>query len=268
MKKWRKYNGALVPLTPPHVEVDVHAIKEKVKRENVFFARWTSDFDCDTETQFWYVINDNSMEIGDYSRNTRSKIRRGLKNCEVRLVNIDEIIQFGFDSYSAAFTKYNTHLRPKSEVTFKKELTELVGDWEFWGIYNNSIMIGYCQNKVIGDYCDYSTIKFHPDYLNLYPSYALFYSMNQFYLNERKFKYINDGVRSISHDTNIQSFLIDKFKFRKAFCKLNISYHPLIRYLVLVLYPFYSVIRLLRFGPFLKLDILLFQEKIRRSYER
>ena len=101
MKKWRKYNGALVPLTPPHVEVDVRGIKEKVKSENVFFARWTTDFDCDIETQFWYVIHDNSMKIENYSRNTRSKIRRGLKNCEVRLVNIDEIIQFGFDSYGA-----------------------------------------------------------------------------------------------------------------------------------------------------------------------
>ena len=127
-------------------------------------------------------------------------------------------------------------------------------------------MIGYSQNRISEDYCDYSTIKFHPNYLNLYPSYALFFTMNQYYLNERKFKYVNDGARSISHDTNIQSFLIDKFKFRKAFCKLNISYHPMIRYIVLVLYPFYSIIRLLRFGPFVKLYILLFQEKIRRSY--
>ena len=147
MKKWRKYNGALVPLTPPHVEVDTHGIEEKVKRENVFFARWTSNFDCNIETQFWYVIHDNSMEIEDYSRNTRSKIRRGLKNCEIRLVKIDEIKQFGFERYNAAFTKYNTHLRSKSEVTFKKELSELVGDWDFWGIFYNNKMIGYSQRR-------------------------------------------------------------------------------------------------------------------------
>ena len=32
----------------------------------------------------------------------------------------------------------------------------------------------------------------------------------------RKLKYVNEGTRSILHETNVQSFLIDKFKFRKA----------------------------------------------------
>ena len=56
-------------------------------------------------------------------------------------------------------------------------------------------MIGYSQNKIINNYCDYSTIKFHPNYLKFYLSYVkLFYTMNQYYLNEREFKYVNDGL--------------------------------------------------------------------------
>ena len=35
---------------------------------------------------------------------------------------------------------------------------------------------------------DYSTIKFDPDYLSYYPSYALFFTMNQYYLNEKNYK--------------------------------------------------------------------------------
>ena len=31
--------------------------------------------------------------------------------------------------------------------------------------------------------------------------------MNRYYLNEQKFKYVNDGAKSMSHDTNIQTFL-------------------------------------------------------------
>ena len=162
---------------------------------------------------------------------------------------------------------HNTHLTTKTEDEFENEISELEGEWEFWGIFHENKMIGYCQNKVIDDYCDYSTIKFHPDYLKLYPSYALFYTMNKYYLNEKKFKYVNDGARSISHETNIQEFLMQKFQFRKAYCKLHVQYSSKIKFILNILYPFQSLICFLRFGVFKKINVLLFQEKIRRSYE-
>ena len=90
--------------------------------------------------------------------------------------------------------------------------------------------------------------------------------MNEYYLKEMNFDYINDGARSISHETNIQEFLIKKFKFRKAYCKLNVIYNLRIGFLVKLLYSFRLVLKLLNFEPFTKLNILLDQEKIRRSY--
>ena len=106
-----------------------------------------------------------------------------------------------------------------------------------------------------------------PNYLKLYPSYALFYTMNQYYLDEKRFDYVNDGARSISHETNIQEFLIKKFKFRKAYCNLNIIYSPKIKFILSIIYPFKSIISLLKFGPFVKINILINQEEIRRSYD-
>ena len=268
MKNWRKYNGSIIPLTPPHIEVDTIGIEKKIKEENVFFARWTSDFDCKEEKEFWYVICDYKLDISDYSKNTRSKIRRGLKNCHVRLVSKSEIIANGFDAYNAAFLNYRSHFHPKTEREFKDEIINLSNEWEFWAIYIERKMIGFSQNRVIGDYCDYSTIKFHPDYLRFYSSYALFYTMNQYYLNEKNFQYVNDGSRSISHDTNIQEFLIQKFKFRKAYCTLNIIDSYKIKLLIYVFFSFRLILSMLNFGFFIKLNILLNQEKIRRSYER
>ena len=268
MKDWRKYNGALIPSLPPHVEVEMTGIMKNIHSEEAYFARWTTDFDCKKETEFWYVICDETLEIEDYSKNTRSKIRRGLKNCEVKLINKEIVLKEGFESYNAAFLRYNTYLSAKSEKDFHQEINVLGLDWEFWGIYNNGNMIGYCQNKISDSTCDYSTIKFHPDYLNLYPSYGLFYSMNYYYLNKKGIKYVNDGARSISHETNIQSFLIQKFKFRKAYCKLTIIYSPKIKFALTIIYPFKSLICLLKFGPFIKINILINQEKIIRSYEK
>lgn len=268
MKTWRKYNGALIPSTPPHFKVDDSSLDKRILEENVFFARWTTDFDCKKETEFWYVICDKFIPIEDLSRNTRSKIRRGLKQCEVKMTTKDILLENGYDCYSSAFSKYNTHLSPKTITQFQEEINSFDDSWDFWGIYHEDILIGYSKNKIIDDYCDYSTIKFHPDYLNIYPSYALFYTMNQYYLNEKNFRYVNDGARSISHETNIQTFLIDKFRFRKAYCKLNIIYSTKVRLLLSLLYPFRLILGFLNFGLFIKLNILLKQENIRRSYER
>jgi len=268
MNNWRKYNGALIPTTPPHIEVDATNIEQKIQEEVSYFARWTSNFDQNEETEFWYVICDEKLEILDYSKNTRNQIRRGLRNCEVMIIDKKTVLKEGFESYNAAFLRYNTNLDPKSEEEFCQEIESLGKEWEFWGIYYNEKMIGYSQNKIIGDYCDYSTIKFNPDYLSHYPSYALFYTMNHHYLNERNFRYVNDGARSISHETNIQNFLIQKFKFRKAYCKLNIIYSSKVKFLLSIIYPFKSVLLLLTFGPFSKINILINQEKIRRSYDQ
>ena len=244
MTLWRKYNGALIPDQPPHMLVNdsENVIAKKIKEHNSYFARWTSNFDCHKQTDFWYVINDRHLKIEDYSKNTRSKIRRGLKNCIVKVVSLAVMKEFGYECYKYAFENYNTHLQPKSNLEFADDLDALDRQWEFWGVFFDGKLIGYSQNRIVKDYCDYSTIKFHPKYLKYYPSYALFFSMNAYYLNEMKLKYVNDGARSISHETNIQEFLIQKFQFRKAYCKLHLSYSYKFKMIILLLYPLKSII--------------------------
>jgi len=269
MKNWRKYNGALIPELPSHVDItdSIDEIKRFVSDTDSFFARWTSDFDVKKETEFWYVICDQNLAIEEYSYNTRSKIRRGLRNCVIRKIAKQQLIKNGYEVYKEAFSKYKTHTTPNVKSLFVQNIELLGKDWEFWGVFYKEKLIAYCMSKIESNSCNYSTIKFHPKYLKLRPSEALFYTMNKYYLDEKEFDYVNDGARSISHETNIQEFLIKKFKFRKAYCKLNIIYNSRIGFLVKVLYSFRVVLKLLNFGPFIKLNILLNQERIRRSYD-
>ena len=85
---------------------------------------------------------------------------------------------------------------------------------------------------------------------------------------KKKIKYVNDGARSIAHDTNIQEFLIKKFKFRKAYCKLNVIYRWDVGIAVKILYPFKSSIDKFNNKVFNKLSVLLRQEYIRRECAR
>ena len=267
MHKWRKYNGALIPMFPPHIQIDTNGLEDKIQEEGVYFARWTSNFDCVEKTKFWFVINDSAIRLEDYSSNTRSKIRRGLKNCDVKIVDKQTIINQGYEVYKQAFDRYKTYLKAKEYSEFCNDIISLSEKWQFWGVFFQEKLIAYSQNKIVDNYCDYSTIKFHPDYLSRYSSYALFYSMNQYYLNDNNFKYVNDGARSLSHETNIQEFLIQKFKFRKAYCIMHIMYNNKLSFIVNLFYPFRFIFSYFNFGFFRKLNVLLTHESIARSYE-
>lgn len=268
-KYWRKYNGAIIPNSPPHLLVQEKAgmIRKRVISTFSFFARWVSDFDCKKVTNFWYVINDTPLEINDYSSNTRSKIRRGLKNFDVKKVKKDEILKNGYKTYKEAYKRYKTTMRPFTKQKFLEHIKSLSKEWEFWGVYtkDNGILVAYSENRVINNQCNYSTIKFHADYLKNYVSYALYFTMNKYYLNEKRIKYVNEGTRSILHQTNVQSFLIDKFKFRKAYCKLHILYHPFVVVFVKILFPFRRFLIQFNFSFFQKVGVVLKQEELRRD---
>ena len=94
-------------------------------------------------------------------------------------------------------------------------------------------------NSLYYDYCDYSSMGISPEFPNnTYPMYGLIYEMNRYYLEERKMSFVCDGTRSIIEHSNIQPFLEEKFKFRKAYCELQVFYKPWLGLAVKVLFPF------------------------------
>ena len=122
MHNWRKYHGALIPSTPPHIQVDVKDINQRLIQENAYFARWTSDFDSEQESEFWYVICNTPMQMEDYSRNTRSKIRRAHKKLYVKQITKDFLLYNAYSVYRAAFKRYEASSFPGSKKFFTKKM--------------------------------------------------------------------------------------------------------------------------------------------------
>jgi hypothetical protein len=201
------------------------------------------------------------MKMIDYSTNTRNQIKKGLKHFQIKIIDKSTVLNEGYNIYSLAVKNQKSLFKFKTKDIF---ISDLAGEWEFWGIYFEKALIGYSQNKILKGSCDYSSIKIDPAYRKRYPSYALFFLMNKYYLYEKKLNYVSDGARSIVHQSNIQDFLIKKFKFRKAFCYLHIIYSPRMKTLVNMLYPFRSIFYKINFTLSKKIGIVLKQEEIIR----
>ncbi len=270
--KWTNYQGALIPVVAPHESVNLlkQDTRFLLKTSNAYFLRWIDKWDIKEKTDFWYVIKDNFEGMAELSPNTRSKIRRGMKKCIVKKVSGNTIYNNGYDVYKKAFVRYNTFLKPATKEKFENSIYECIqsNSYEFFAVYNreNDKLIAYSQNLIQSGICNYYVIKFDPEYLRLYPAYCLFYEMNKHYLNECNMSYVSDGARSISHQTNIQTFLIDKFRFRKAYCRLNIIYTPRVNFLVKIMFPAQRIISKINHNAFKKLSVLLKQEAIRRKF--
>jgi hypothetical protein len=268
---WILYHGALLPDAAPHVAIDLQEIDLRfmLAESGARLIRWSSHFDMEQESSFWYVIKDNPASLEELSKNSRNQVRKGLKNCLVRPLPAADLAQIGFEVYHRAMTSYNTDLQILTESKFQSYILDKGqdGQCEFWGVFNEQEeLVAYAQNRIQNESCNYQVMKLDPQYLSLYPSYALVYEMNRHYLNERNLLYVNDGARSIRHDTNIQDFLIKKFKFRRAYSRLHVRYDRKTAAAVNCLYPLRSLVRKLPGPLFSRTYVLLRQEEIRRSF--
>lgn len=266
---WRKSQGGVFPLSPPCRVTTFSEIDARVflKNRGGFFVRWESEFDLAYETPWWHVIKDDAATLHDLSSNTRSKVRRGLKTFDCKPITRDTVLNEGYAVYKSAFARYETFEKEFSEKEFVDAVSSLPNEAEFWGVRDkkNDALVAFSENYVESGTCFYNSIWFEPDGLRKYSSYALFYEMNRSYLEDREFRYVSDGARSLSHATNIHDFLESKFGFRKAYSFLNVVYSPWLKVTVSVTYPFRSLVKAVPFSPFRKASILLTQEEIRRK---
>ncbi len=268
---WKKYQGILIPneADQPNIRLNTRDKKYLLKKSNCYIIRWPSNWDIKHETEWWYVICDRFYNIEEYSSKRRYEIKKGLKLNYVRKINKDEVIEQGYDTYNLAMKSYKTPQIIKSREEFNKSLRDYSDKtWNFWGVYSrkNDKLVGYSQNLVTDKSCEYKVMKFSPFYLKDNISYALIYEMNKYYLSDNLVDYVNDGARSISHESNIQDFLIQKLKFRKAYCNLNIYYRKDIFVLVKFLFLFRNILKLTPFFFIKRLIVLIDQEKILRSF--
>ena len=227
------------------------------------FVRNTFNWDKPDETQFWYVIKENWGDIDELPSKTRNQVRKSLKCYDVKMVSPEIMVRDGFELYNESRKRFNDPKLMVNKEQWKNRC--LSGGQEFWLAY--SVETGKPEamgiNRKYDDYCSYVTMGVNPEApTSSYPMYGLIFKMNQYYLCECGLKYVLDGARSVTEHSNIQPFLEEKFKFRKAYCDMQVFYKPLIGMAVKVLFPFRKWIKDKR------IEAILRQEAWARDLEK
>jgi len=261
--KYRCHNGIWTFSCDPHRE-------DKISREEIkaLFARGglvirnCYEFDIDRQTSYWYIIKDSFGGMEELSCRTRNKIRNCNKIMEIKQIHRDILVSEGYEVYSSAVCNYKI----KCPLLSKEEFVSRVknsDENEYWGCIDRETgrLVAFSLNVVTSESCEYRTLKAVPEFRKRYAYYGLFYEMNRYYLDSRKLMYVNDGVRSITNHSNIQPFLIEKFKFKKAYCHIEIFYRLWFKPFVYMLFPFRNYIPSRSIKALLNLESMAREQK-------
>lgn len=262
-EKFRLYKGAWIFRDSPHKEEKLSSEQKKqLLSSGGMFVRNCYMFDCTSPTHFWYVIKDSYGGFEELSSNMRRKVRKCYQTMKVERISLDRLEKEGYEVYTAAMDAYRINATKESYENFQKRLRS-GEDNDVWACFDieSGRMVAFSLNYTTDSTAEYRTLKALPEYRQRYAFYGLIHTMNQFYLEEKGMAYVCDGTRTITEHSNIQSFLIENFKFRKAYCHLDITYKWWLSLLVNCIYPF----RAFAFIPSVK--ALLKQEAMSRGEE-
>jgi len=263
-----KCQGIISPAAPASEPVDCGSplCRRLVRELGGTMVRWTSGFAPNNRPAEWYsVICRKFVPLEELPHRKRYKIKRSLKACEARIISAGELAAAGYPVLLKAIKRYKgpvpsvpTEEQFRTRLALDSQFPDLV---QHWGVYHQNTLIGYTQILIVGGTeVGYSSTKLDPDYFKYDPGYAVVYRMLEHYLGRGGYQYVNDGFRSVYHETNMQSFLMENFGFEKAYTKLHLYYRSPLGLLMRLGYPYRNLLgRMDR-----RLAALFEQERCRR----
>lgn len=248
---WIYYNHAAIPSSAPHIEPDTTPIQNgdiwHIDGGTTLLARWTTDFDCEHETNWWHVIKDTPFDISQLKAKRRYEINKGIKNFDVLRIDPRDYKEALYQVQVTAYSAYPEKYRP---TVNKERFFSGIDRWDrhtVFGAFHRETkeLCGYALLATEHSDCiEFRMLKAKPAQERNGINAALVAGLLEYFetfLAEGG--YICDGERSINHETAFQDYLEKYFGFRKAYCKLQIRYKWWFSLLIRGLYPFRKLLR-------------------------
>ena len=241
--QWKYYNHAVIPTTAPHRPVQEQPLRDgTVWKVGGFplLARWTSNWDCGFETNWWYCIRDGAFALELMSSSTRKRIRQAMrKNRVEHRVLSEALAEEMYAVYLEATAHYERFNQIRTRESYFQEIQSLKGSREVFLSYDmEGALTAYITCRPEEDWVEIESARFGDKARKIGSSDALYYNLLDYYLNERKLLYVSSGARTINHITETQEYKERVFGYRKAYCYLHIKYRLPLFVAIQILYPF------------------------------
>lgn len=234
-------------------------------------AKWTTDFDCRYETEWWYCIKDTPFEVTTLKGKRGNEIKKGKKYFDVRKINPAD---YKADFYSIML-EMNSRWKKSIDVQlikkgFKLSTDKRKGNIVVLGAFfrGSDELCGFVYLIERTNNVDICIIREKSNYKKFSVSSALIAGVCDFYrdrLQDGSGFYICDCIHNVNRKTAFQDYLEKYFGFRKAYCHLNLLYRKPFDTLVNILMPIRGVLCRIKSISFINvLNYILWMEEIGR----
>jgi hypothetical protein len=219
---WRFF--AAIPHSQP-ISPGRSELNEVFRAARCFGVRYVSSADAPGRLSYALMLDDRSYDLDSLSGNSRSKIRRGLKDCQVRRLE-------------PAFVRL--HGRKANEDTLRRiRFAHDVYDWdrywdavaatpdvEVWGALRDQELLAYMVAVLVEGSAELLIARSCDGGLRHYPNNALLFTLARDLLRRSDIERIFFGLESVEAVDGVDTFK-ESMGFTRRPIRQRIVFHPL-----------------------------------------
>jgi len=179
---------------------------------------------------FKSVCDDPDYDLEKLSLNARKNVRRGLRNCSVRQIDLDFLAREGNGINRSALTRQGRSssgdMGTPSKWRRKMDTCKRYDDIQAWGAFVDNSLAAYALCIVIEDYCEINNFMSHTRFLSHYPGRALMYTVTREMLGRQGIKRVEVGTSG--NLASVADFK-DRMGYRRAPFPFRLMVNPLAR---------------------------------------
>jgi hypothetical protein len=207
-------------------------LRQVLRNQPCFALRFAGPEEGPGKPSYQLVCEDREYSLERLSSNGRSKVRRGLKRCEVGPVPFDELESLGRAADADTLERQGRDAAVAGDrwQKFWRAAASTPGI-EGWAARVGSDIAAFLVTVQFEDGVEFLMARSRSDYSSAYPNNALVFTVTREMLVERGVGQITFGLESLEP---VES--LDQFKLGMGFCRRplrqRVEFHPVLRPLV------------------------------------
>lgn len=206
-------------------------LREVLRHQPCFGVRFPAPVDGPGKLSYQIVCDLEDYGLERLSQNVRSKVRRGLRRCEVRQVPIPQLAVLGRTADTDTLSRQGRTWRFGGAQWDRYWAAADRPGMEAWGAFVQGELAAFLLTADLDDCVEFLLARSRSDRLDAYPNNALIFTVAEEMLVKRRMKKVTFGLESLEPVGPL-----DQFKFGMGFrqepIRQRVVFHPILQTLL------------------------------------
>lgn len=195
-------------------------------------VRFPAPLDGPGKPSYQIVCDDRDYRLERLSANVRSKVRRGLRRCDVAAVPFSELAAHGLAADRDTLARQGRRVRLQGHRWRQYwDAAASTRGMEGWGAFVSGELVAFLVTVEFGDCVEFLLARSRSDHLDAYPNNALIFRVTEEMLMRRGMREITFGLESLEPVGPLDAFKFG-MGFRQRPLRQRVIFHPLVRALL------------------------------------